>query len=75
MCASNEFEGSGVFVPEGGGLDAEYLSIWVSENLSQSYTKIGPFTYFLFLKKRFYHIPGGAEKGGYSARKSVICHI
>ena len=27
------------------------------------------------LKKGVYHIPGGAEKGGYLARRSVLCHI
>ena len=46
--------------------------------------KFGPFqfqksgqSYTFFLKKRGggYHIPGGAEKGGYSAHTSVLCHI
>ena len=37
--------------------------------------KIRSFIYFLFQKGVGYHIPGGAEKGGYSARTSVLCHI
>ena len=32
------------------------------------------FIYFL-LKKGFYQKPGGAEKGGYSACTSVLCHL
>ena len=34
-----------------------------SENLGHSYTKIGPFIYFLYLKRGIYHIISGAEKG------------
>ena len=36
--------------------------------------KIGPFFYLLF-KKGVYFIPGGAEKGGYSACTSILCHM
>ena len=36
--------------------------------------KFGPFMYFPF-KKGAYHIPGGAEKVGYSVRTSVLCNI
>ena len=28
-----------------------------------------------FKKNGIYHIPGSAEKGGYSASTSVLCHI
>ena len=35
----------------------------MAENLGHSYTKIGPFIYFLF-KKRVYHTPGGAKERG-----------
>ena len=42
--------------------------------------KVGPFKFqksghsYTFFKG-VYHIPGGTEKGGYSARTSVLCHI
>ena len=50
----------------------------------QDVRKKGPFTYgiqknwaiILFVEKKgANHIPGSAEKGGYSARTSVLCHI
>ena len=36
------------------------------ENVGQS---------FFFRKKGAYRIPGSAEKGAYSARTSILCHI
>ena len=44
-------------------------------------SKFGPYHFqklrrsYTFLKKGEYYIPGCAEKGGYSARTSVLCHI
>ena len=33
------------------------------------------YTLFFFKKGGVYYIPGSAEKGGYSARTYVLCHI
>ena len=41
--------------------------IWIQKKLGHSYT--------FCWKKGANHIPGSAEKGGYSARTSVLCHI
>ena len=32
-------------------------------------------SHILFLRKGAFHIPGSLEKGGYSARSSVLCHV
>ena len=48
-------------------VNTDLTSIWACKCL-------GSFIDFLF-KKWVYHIPACAEKGGYSARTSVLCHM
>ena len=43
------------------------IHIPIKKKMDQSYT--------VCLKKGAYRIPGNAEKGGYSGRTSVPCHI
>ena len=49
-------------------------STWVSENLGHANAK-NQGIHNLFIKKEGYTLPGGAKKGGYLARTSVLCHI
>ena len=54
----------------------EYFQTGMSEKgtIHISMMKTGSVIYF-FLEKGGYRIPGSAEKGGYSACTSVLCHI
>ena len=59
------------------------ISEWKNVRIYQDVRKVGPFTYksrkigpviYFLLKKGANHIPGSAEKGGHSARTSILCH-